>query len=72
MRAMRGDTVIPNGVNEGEVSVNVFVINWEESRHDRYNRKNKRGRLTREIMSTRSPAEVNPYSANSAGEFNPK
>jgi hypothetical protein len=30
MRAKRGDTAIPNGVNEGEVSVNVFVINWDE------------------------------------------
>jgi len=30
MRAMRGDTVIPNGVKEGEVSVKVFVMNCDE------------------------------------------
>ena len=29
---------------------------------------NNKGGFTREIISTRSPAEVNPYSASSAGE----
>jgi hypothetical protein len=30
MRAIRGDTVMPNGVKEEEVSVKVFVMNCDE------------------------------------------
>ena len=29
MRAIKGETVIPSGVKDGDVRVNVFATNWK-------------------------------------------
>jgi len=62
--------VIPNGVKEGDESVNVFVVNCNRSHQTACQK--EVNKLTRDTMSTRSPAEFHPYSLNSAGEDTPK
>ena len=72
IRAISGETVTPKGVSDGDVRVNVFVVNWYVSESLPARNCRKRNKLTLDTKSTRSPAEVRPYCANSAGEETPK
>lgn len=73
VNAIAGATQMPIGPSENDVSVNVFVANCisPPRQFGFCSGQAAGGALTREMRSTRSPAEFSPYCTRSAGPAAP-